>query len=808
MWIRVESFAPDSTTPTTTLNGWTDRWCHWSDEGGGTSNHVLSVGRKAGDVIFPEDKSVSRQHCVIKCLRHKQSQTETEGGEGELGHVNSMKEVYRRAMEANPFGCVLVVENLGKAGTYIAELPQSQVMKSTLDVNCSNDDDDDEATDDEGMTSQLGGVPQRNHHTQQNTQQQSQQQQQQRLQLAPLGDGVAAPEGWPLSASTKELWAERIKDVTMVKVDVDQSRVLDFSEPRSIIFQVGVHGSSIKISWLPFRVVFSRLPKEMEGIRKDLSTIGAVEESNITSYTTHVVTPEVTVSAKPLTACCRGLPLVTPAYLKALMDHTRPKDPIPSMSDFLSPYDPNMMLIKEKGANPKLMQGYTVFFLDHVVEMESLVQFSGGISIALYNLKNDKDRFAKVETTLRNASNDCVHVVFASKKRVYSKIVNFEGVYELKPGAWGTSISKQNPQLKGGDKVVIPTPSVEVETSSVTEPSTGIDAIPNQSRKDDDSDTDDEIPPSAMMTQKSKLQTQEEVTAPAAAATSTTTTSGSRRSQRALPQNAVTPSSQKRPAEQASLSSPESPVESSMTEFEAPTRKRRKRGEPTIEPIIEETTMNDWEAPTRRGPATSPNIADDEQSPDEPSNPDFPVDQDEAMDNDLDHGAPEGMAIPPRTSRIRVNRALTTGDESLGGADSNGWFAAAPKDDSIRTAWRQKASKLSAEEDGEHFQPAPASRAVAEVILPSKATPSQNYASSRIPARKTNGLDFRAFCKNIVPRKIDDSEIISMVVVAAREDDVLQEFEEEQRQLEIQQRVADELFRDIGASMPRRKRRA
>jgi len=94
MWIRVESFAPDSTTPTTTLNGWTGRWCYWSDSKGGSTNTVLSVGRKAGDIIFPMDRTVSRQHCVIKCFRNEQSPTEKEGGEGEGGHDKNRKEVY------------------------------------------------------------------------------------------------------------------------------------------------------------------------------------------------------------------------------------------------------------------------------------------------------------------------------------------------------------------------------------------------------------------------------------------------------------------------------------------------------------------------------------------------------------------------------------------------------------------------------------------------------------------------------------------------------------------------------------------
>ena len=100
------------------------------------------------------------------------------------------------------------------------------------------------------------------------------------------------------------------------------------------------------------------------------------------------------------------------------------------------------------------------------------------------------------------------------------------------------------------------------------------------------------------------------------------------------------------------MSPPESPIELSMTEFDVPTRKRRRRGEPSHEPIIEETTVDDSGEAIRRGEATSPIFADDEHSPDEPSNPDFPVDQDEAMDDTHDHCGVAAVAmIPPRPSR-------------------------------------------------------------------------------------------------------------------------------------------------------------
>jgi hypothetical protein len=480
------------------------------------------------------------------------------------------------------------------------------------------------------------------------------------------------------------------------------------------------------------------------------------------------------------------------------MAHAKPDDPVPPVSDFLAPYDQNLIMIKEKGANPQLMQGYTVFFLDNVTDMEALVHLSGGTSIALYDLKNETGRLAKVQATMTPESNG-VYLVLMSKKRLYNKLLSFDRVYSLKPEAWAESIFLQNPQLKGAGGEMIPTPAI-VAPSSSTEKSSVIKAIPKQAVGDDDSDTDDEIAPSAM-TQKSKFQTQEDLVA------TNTTATRDRRSQRSTsPKKIASPSAGPKRRAAASSSPLDSQFDSSMTELDAPTRKRRKRGEPN-EPIME-TSMEDSEEPKHSSAEVSSVVDGDSTNSDKPMEqdfPDFPMEQDEAIDEN--QGASQPRVAAAKTTHIPVSRSTTASHECLDGVDENGWYAAAPKADSTRKAWRQKASKSCAEQDGEHFQPAAGSKAVAAVVAPSQANPSQNYAAPRVHERKANGPDFRTFRKNIVPRKIDASEIIQMVVVQPREDEVLQELEEEQRQLEVQQRVADELFRDVGSSMPRRKRR-
>lgn len=768
MWIRVESFAGDSVTPSTVLHFWTDRLVDGAA--------FLSVGRKAGDIIFPTNKSVSRQHCEIKCLKTLQE-----------NRKNSAVE--QQAMETNPFGCALVVENQGKAGTYVVEPTRDpDEEKAEVATTPENKDSDDDATDDEGVVSQ----PQRQTQSQHASQ-----------VVAPLGDGKLAVEEFQMSSVTKEFWSSRRdnKAAQLVKVDIDESRVLDFSTPRCIFLQVGTNAAStIKITWIPFRLVFSRLPKEQEDLRKSLAKIGASEESHISPDTTHLVSPKVGASAKPLTACCRGLPVVVPAYLEALLKHEGlPQDPLPSMSDFLAPFDKNVSLLQEKKrANPKLMKGYNVFFLDQLTDYEVLIESSGGRATTLYDLKNEKERTSKVEATIQESPNE-VHLVIESKKRLYKNLLKLDNVHPLTLDGWAKCIVEQQPQLTTGDgdqKITIPTPSLVNSTPETQEPVVN-ESVPKDAGQDDESETDDEIPPS-MMSQKATLRTQEDVIPPP-------TSDAQGKSKKRSPDKAAAPapSRNKRPPPRSPSPQVESPVDSSLTELEvAPVRKRRKRGE--VAKRIEESTILEEDEPQDTAKSTSGHEASNLDDPNDA--PDFPVDQDDPPEEDNKvESAPKKTNPQAETSRLGAQL------EPLGGADKNGWFVAAPKDDMKRKALRQLASQryVAEVEDGAHFQPAATSKKVAAIVSPATATHSRSYAAPNFRRRNnSNGVDFRSFRKNSVPRKIDNDEIIVLVRAQAREDAIQQELEEEQRELEVQQRVADELFRDIGGAQPRRKRRS
>jgi hypothetical protein len=758
MWIRVESFEPSSpNTATTVLNffagGRHNSKASTTENVDDKAALLLSLGRKAGDIAFPNDRSVSRQHCAIRCVHEPRNDAE------------------RRACQANPFQMCLVLENFGgKAGTFIAETPPLAVESSNTkdgdDAATGDNTDDDEATDDEG-----GGMI-----SQQASQQPSQQ------QVAALGDGTVAADV-NLSASMRHFWKKG--QPQLVRLDVGQSRVLDFSQKqRSIMLQAGVKGSTLKVTWVPFSVVFSRVPKEIHyEWKKKLHQIGALEESSITEATTHLITPQILPTAKPLTACCRGIPIVTPDYLQALMDHDQSsKDPLPSVEQYKAPFpeDGTMGVLKAEAADPKLMAGYVVFTLDST-EMDPLFRFAGGTLVPLQEESSEKARLAKTEETLKafaDKKNHQVFLVMSSKKRLFSKLVAMDNIFALKPEAWAKAVAQQEPKL------------VDVKGDSIPLPSASSSSTPTSSAPQDPdasggSDTEDEAPASSKE-RDVNLQTQEELT------TTTTTTAREEKVSR------------KRTGDDSNSSSQQ--VDScSMTEIHLPSQKRRRRETPPpVEQAPETETAVHEESP----------VQDEETPQGENENEDFPVEQDVSMEEE-EAPQPEPTKQSRRKNKAEISSASTDSNaqQCLAKPDATGWFTIAPKDNSLRKAWRKKASKMNAEEnDGKHFMP-PAHSEHVVAIIPPPAAPGGNSNSNgsrdvlgRRP-RRSNGPNFKTFRKNIVPRKVDACERISLQVFQARESEQQQRLEVNQRELEEEQRRADELFRDIGAGASKTRRR-
>jgi hypothetical protein len=788
MWIRVESFEPSSSPPTTpnttVLNVFAGRDTATSEEddkGGGAI--LVSLGRKTGDVVFPNDKSVSRQHCAIRCIQKPRNDAE------------------RRACQNNPFQLCLVLDNFGgKAGTFLAETPATSAASAEDETAKNQGDTDDDETDDEGagMTSQAS----------------SSQKTSRRQQLQALGDGtIVSAEQFPLSAAMRQFWKNKDEPPQMVRLEVGQSRVLDISdqnERRSILIQPGVKGSTLKITWVPFSVVFSRVPRDIhEGWKTKLRQLGALEEASITEATTHLITPNVIAAAKPLAACCRGIPIVTPDYLQALMDSSsssnKKDDPLPAVEDYKAPFpeDGTMGVLKTKAADPNLMAGYVVFTLEDT-EIETLIRFSGATLVALQDESNEKARLAKTKETLQTAMSgddggaDRVFLVSASKKRLFSKLTAMDDIFSLKPSAWAKAIAQQEPKLADTKGTAIPLPSTTTKSSNTCSIPTNSNA-PQENPKNasDDSDTEDEQAPTAFSSKQEErnantdFQTQEDRTTTTAAATAAAASSTSR----------------KRTGDDSNGSSQVD--SSSMTELQLPSQKRRRRDEtPPASATVHEEESSHHQGDT-------PDKQSEVHPQQETEREDFPVEQDVSMEEeDESSHPPEPPVKQSRRAEISSTSNNNT-EQCLARPDSTGWFSVAPKDNAVRKAWRKKASKMNAEEnDGKHFMPPAHSEHAVAIIPPPTSGGSSNGNSGngsrdvlgRRPRRST-GPNFKGFRKNIVPRTVDACERISLQIFQARESEQQQRLVENQRELEEEQRKADELFRDMGAGTSKTRRR-
>ena len=174
----MEALDPGQTTPRQVLHVLASK-----------SGELWTLGRKAGDLTFVNDKSVSRQHCRLVC-RDDSS---------------------------------LAVENFGgKGGTFVVEPPTNETT-----------DDEDDATDDEGS----------------------------HPLTASQREGTVVTD-MPLSTVAQDYWKQQ--DVNMIRLDLGQSRAIQFSNrQRTVFLQVGLHGSTVRMTWIPFNFVFSRVPSKV-----------------------------------------------------------------------------------------------------------------------------------------------------------------------------------------------------------------------------------------------------------------------------------------------------------------------------------------------------------------------------------------------------------------------------------------------------------------------------------------------------------------------------------------------------------------
>jgi len=751
MWIRIESFPSDS-SPENSSAVW-NYFCGNLGASEKESGVLFALGRKEGDITFPTDKSVSRQHCVLRCFQASAKDS------SDLPAPRNDAE--REACANNPFGMCLVVENTGKAGAFLAEVPEKVEEDPAKDGDTSDDDE----TDDEGIISQKSQGGKKSQ------------------PLGALGDGKLAMED--LSRASKYFyWQQRKEEPQLIKLDVGESRVLRFpsrddtssnnNAERSIMMQVGLNGSTLKITWVRFILTFSSIPKPVQQEwKRKFHRIGAMEEPQLSRATTHLITPEMKGSAKPMIAWCWGIPIVTLTYLEALTEYKSGQAPVPLASDFIAPpkdaNDKYVATMQSSTANPNLMSSYIVLSCE-ARETDLLVDAAGAALVALYTEPNAEAMVRRAKQALEEArQSKQVCLVLSSKKRVFNKVAHLDGITSVNSTDWARAVLSQDPALEDSKGNVIALPSQQPDVQ-----------IPPR----DDSDTEDEG--TASQNQGlGKMETQD--------------VQGTHDDKQRV--SAV----KKRKGEDSQSISH---VDSSETQVPIP--KRQKRGEEQDDELAayEEAKQQATSDNRSKRQRPEPEIVQ-EPSPEDEG---LSLDQVEPSKEDEQESESSMPRHVAKRAEVGPKAKLDNPQEFLGKANANGWFTVAPKDNGTRRAWRNKMSKAHAEQhDGSHFMP-PAQSEHVSIVTPSSVSGGSNGSSSGRDApvhhsRRSDAPDFKRFRKNIVPYKVDACEHIRLEAMQARESEQHLRLEETQRELEAEQRRADELFRDIGGGGTTRRRR-
>jgi hypothetical protein len=429
MLIRVDVYPEGATEASSTLHA-----C-LATSTSNSNKALLSVGRKAGDVTFPQDKSVSRQHCQLVVV-----------GEDEICHRKPQNDKEIKACETSPLHKMcLVLENVGEGGSYVA-IPKPN---TTADHDKMDDDDWWHDTDDEGIS------------------------QQKSLKKAngSQGRGGAAP----LSAATCQHWNEQ--PVQLHKLDADESYVLDFTNTtnsNTIMIQCGRFESTFRLTRMDWNIAFSRVPTAtMKSLRQQLPLVGAVAvpEDLPDANTTHLVTSERVAGAKQLIAWCYQIPLTSSDFVQALLDRKTAADPLPTPADYPVPQSDSKSFW-DMAPNPKLLANYHFLSIESN-ELERLAVAAGAQLVALYDEDEDYDPLAKAQEILQQEG--VVAFALPSRKKLSKQLQQLQpSVHMVTAKQLASSISQQTCPLvdSKGNVIVVANspPAAPAEEATVDDP--------------------------------------------------------------------------------------------------------------------------------------------------------------------------------------------------------------------------------------------------------------------------------------------------------------------------------------------------
>lgn len=763
------------------------------------TGRLLTVGRKSGDIMLGKDKSVSREHCVIRIVTT--NKTLPKGKAAPLP-ARTLEE-QKACQESSFYQCSIVLESVGRLGTFIVE--ETPLVKKTV---ANDNDDDDSDTDEEAemMISQSGGggVAAASQASQ--------------LPLSAwVRNVVAGGNDSDASASSRPIRTRLIHNSTILKeLDSDTGRV---------VVLCGKQESILVLTRVPIYVQRTKtsFPKSsVPSWWSELYTTGAVDLSDkagnlLSPQTTHLITSARSSSLKQLCAWVKGIHIVQAEYLQALLQRKSPRDAFPNAASFVPPCPPGQEFWEQRPVG-NVWAGLKYISMKRDDEWPDLVRAMGGTVCRLdeearrqagnnsVNGKEEERIYGQILSQLDPSSTWSVEI----KGRKYTQPLKEANIplYNAKEVAKAVTTWQVLPGLTPNtstSKVVFETQSIKTRRAakSSTQADTSTIASPNPSTTTakENADSDSKLPV--------KKESHHEEDSPLSKKTDATKTASqsSRRAARSLP-------------------SSDSESDSEPVRRRSPRRNTQRSTQKSVGKENNSDSDSDSE-PGRRNTQRSTQKSDgDEKSSEEtkkshepPVNTvalnakDEPKVEDDAPPMDADNDPLPGNDDAEIEDNMREGEVSNTEKRELEKTDErpmkrvkrgssaplDGWLQAAPPGQKRRTK-----EEMAEVYEGDNVDLYTNSAVTEWAPKPTaKKVPSGTQAASR--RRRDAGPNFKGFRKNRVP----PVQIVQYKWQSHRSVPAVQQaqMEEEQREADLAFQRANELFKDVARSTASSRRR-